>query len=32
MKEAGIEGTQATAKGLRHGFGVRPQRKPVTPV
>ena len=23
MKDAGIEGIQATAKGLRHGFGVR---------
>jgi site-specific recombinase XerD len=22
MKEAGIDGTQASAKGLRHGFGV----------
>ncbi|NOR70842.1 MAG: tyrosine-type recombinase/integrase [Methylomarinum sp.] len=31
MKEAGIEGTQATAKGLRHGFGVRAAEKTRNP-
>ena len=31
MKEAGIDGAQATAKGLRHGFGVRATEKTRNP-
>ncbi len=31
MQVAGIEGPQATAKGLRHGFGVRATEKTRNP-